>query len=85
VRRTYRHEVVSTDAGSGLRQPSGRSLHPAALYCLMLYLFELMANATLTKGLTPPIKELNVCSRRSVETAAALLRFLWNTKWGRKK
>jgi len=52
---------------------------------LMLYLFELMANATLTKGLTPPIKELNVCSRRSVETAAALLRFLWNTKWGRKK
>jgi hypothetical protein len=44
-----------------------------------------MANATLTKELVPPIKELNVCSRRSVETAVALLRFLWNTKWGRKK
>jgi hypothetical protein len=51
----------------------------------MLYLFELMANATLNKGLAPPVKELNVCSRRAVETAAVLLRFLWNAKWGRKK
>ena len=42
---------------AGLRQPTDRPLLPAALYCLMLYVFELMANASLNRGLASPIKE----------------------------
>jgi len=48
---------------------------PAALWCLMLYVFELMANASLNRGLASPIKEPNVPSATVSETAAVLLRF----------
>src|SRR6516165_4035880 len=34
------------EAGPGLRQSPDRPVHRAALCCLMLYLFELMANAS---------------------------------------
>jgi hypothetical protein len=46
---------------------------PAALCCLMLYLFELMANAS---PLAPAIKEPNVPSATVSETATVLLRFV---------
>jgi hypothetical protein len=62
--------------GSGLRQPTDRPLLPAALYCLMLYVFELMANASLNRGLASPIKEPNVLSATVSETTTVLLRFL---------
>jgi hypothetical protein len=61
----------------------------AALCCLMLYLFELMANAS---PLAPPIKEPNVPSATVSETATVLLRFVSNKaafhleqKWGPPK
>src|SRR5262245_2786285 len=43
VRRTLRHEVVLLRTGPGLRKSSDRPVLTAALCCLMLYLFELMA------------------------------------------
>jgi hypothetical protein len=44
----------------------------------MLYLFELMANASLNEDLAPPIKEPNVPSASVSETATVLPRFLSN-------
>ena len=82
MRRTYRHEVVSTDAGSGLRQPSGRSLHPAALYCLMLYLFELMANATLTKGINAPNQGTQCLFQAVSGNSCSFAAFLMEHKMG---
>jgi hypothetical protein len=42
----------------------------------MLYVFELMANATIDRGLASPIKEPNVPFATVSETAAVLLSFL---------
>src|SRR5262249_11299829 len=43
----------------------------------MFYLFELMAVPSPTRGLAPPIEELNVRSATVSGTAAVLLRFAW--------
>jgi hypothetical protein len=50
----------------------------------MLYLFELMANATMRQTISLLIKELNVRSATVSETAAVFSRFL-STQMGRQK
>jgi hypothetical protein len=48
----------------------------------MLYLFELMANASLSSELQPPIKEPNVRSATVSGTAASFAAFRTDKNWG---
>jgi hypothetical protein len=55
----------------------------AALGCLMLYRFELMATPALNRGLASPIKEPNVLSATSVKQRQFCC-VSYEQKWGRK-